>query len=433
MPAYRQYSGARRKPWSVERQARSTGSGDRSRLALGRRQRETWFDPGRDRGYRTVVPAAPRSKEARAHARSVFARHYAKSRDSRAAARAAGVSDRTGRRWRNELATPSAADRTVRAVPAEVTSFVGRDADLDRLDSLFADGSRLVTVVGSPGIGKTRLGQRFLARQDPGTAVAFCDVRDATSPEDLCVELSRSLGIQLADGQGQADLVSAVGQALAARGRCLVALDNFEQLVARAATCVSAWLHAAPELRLLITSRRVLRLEAEHVHELPPLALPQGEEDWSNASMQLFYERAVRVDPTLQRDAVTAAYTLPLVRRLEGIPLAIELAASQLRRLALGELLQRLETHVIELANNSRDVCQRHATLRRALGGSWQLLTPLERHILAQLTVFHGGFTSAAAEAVVDCGGERGTRLRSSIATCGRHADWETRGSRPTH
>ena len=284
---------------------------------------------------------------------------------------------------------------------------MGREADLGRLDSLFAGGSRLVTVVGSPGVGKTRLGIRFLARRDPSTAVAFCDVRDATSPEDLCVELSRSLRIQLADGQGQADLVSAVGNALAARGRCLVVLDNFEQLVALAATCVSTWLRTAPELCLLITSRRVLRLEAEHVYELPPLALPQGDADWSNASMQLFYDRAVCVDPTLQRDAATAAYAGRLVRCLEGIPLAIELASSRLRRLAPRELLQRIELHVIELASDSRDVCQRHATLRHALAGSWQLLTPLERLTLAQLTVFTGGFTSGAAEAVVDYDGER--------------------------
>ena len=140
--------------------------------------------------YTNGVSAAPRSKEARAEAKRVFASHYARTRDSRAAARAAGVSERTGRRWRGELATLSAADRTDRAGPAELTSFVGREAAFERLESLFSGGARLVTLAGPPGIGKTRLAAKFLGAQ-PAAArtLAFCDVREAQTADDVCVEL----------------------------------------------------------------------------------------------------------------------------------------------------------------------------------------------------------------------------------------------------
>ena len=124
--------------------------------------------------------------------------------------------------------------------------------------------------------------------------------------------------------------------------------------------------------------------------------------------MRLFYERAVSVDPTLRKDEQTALYAAEVVRRVEGIPLAIELAAGQLRRLALGELLRRLDAPAIELGDDARDASPRHATLRHALEISWRLLSTVERDVLSQLTVFRDGFTSEAAEAVVVLGAGAG-------------------------
>ena len=164
-----------------------------------------------------------------------------------------------------------------------------------------------------------------------------------------------------------------------------------------------AWLKRAPELRLLTTSRRMLRLQGEHLHELQPLALPSDEGDLRCASMELFSDRAKSAEPSFSLSPETGgAVVAKLVRRLEGIPLAIELAAGQLAQATPQELLEQLEAHRLQLESPHLPAEPRHATLNAAIEGSWRLLRPWAQTAWAQLSVFRGGFTRAAAEAVLD-------------------------------
>ena len=346
--------------------------------------------------------SAVSAKDARERARSLFASHYARFRDYRAAARAAGVSERTGRRWRQDVSILASLDRAQDAIGQELTSFVGREADLEALGALFDGGARLVTVAGPPGIGKTRLGLRYSQlRLRDGGAASFCDVREAQGGEDLCAALSQLFGVQLSEGIGLAEYVEPIGRALDANGACLIVLDNFEQLVAAAPQTLHRWLRMAPRSRFLVTSRRVLRLRGEHVHELGPLVLPGADDDGACEAMQLFYRRAQSVEPRFEQDASRTQAVAELVRCLEGIPLAIELAAGQMRRATPETLLEKLRQRVIELASDRRDADRRHATLRAAIDGSWELLEPWEREALCRLSTFRGGFTLGAAEAVL--------------------------------
>ena len=343
----------------------------------------------------------------RRQARSVFESHYAQFRDHRAAGRAAGVSERTSRRWKAELTARTKLAKPDGEPAKERTSFVGRTSELASLEALLDEGKRLITLIGPPGIGKTRLAiQAVRRRLQAGADVVFCDLRTAGSPEDLCMELGRALG---ASGDRSCRLASSVeglGRLLAARGPCLVVLDNFEPLAETAASLVDHWVREAPEVRFVVTSRRVLRVHGEHLYELGPLSYEEQGDRQPSEAVQLFVERARATEPGFDPEGC-GVHVRRLVRRLEGIPLAIELAAAQMRRVSPTELLHELEERPLQLSSTTATSDPRHATLRSAIDSSWRLLKPWDRAALAQVTVFQHGFATPAADRIVDLGEHR--------------------------
>ena len=284
--------------------------------------------------------------------------------------------------------------------PGLLTSFVGRRIELEDIGDLLTSVARLVTIIGPPGIGKTRLANAY--RLKASTPSLVCDLRTARFAGDVCVELGRALGAQLDSGTGLDELRHNLGAALALRGPSVVVFDNFEQLVPDASTTLLAWLHAAPHARFLVTSRQALQVEGEHVYELGPLALPQDEEDATCDAARLFMDRVRALEPSVELTSVPQRQLVDLVRLLEGNPLAIELAAGQINRARPQELVRDLDKRMLDLTTDRRDADPRHSSLRAALDTSWHTLATWERAAFCQLAVCRAGFTLAAARAVVD-------------------------------
>ncbi|MBL9022188.1 MAG: tetratricopeptide repeat protein [Myxococcales bacterium] len=278
---------------------------------------------------------------------------------------------------------------------SERTTFVGRERDLEALEALVTSGERLITLLGPGGAGKTRLARQIGARllkdpRGPVRSVWFCDLAEARSEVELLAAVGSALHVPLVSARS--DTSDPIAHALAARQPLLLILDNFEQLVEHAARTVGAWHAKAAGVVFLLTSRVRLRLEGETQVDVGPLS----EAD----ALALFEERARKVVPSF-RVSQDEASSRELVRRLDLSPLAIELAAARVKVLPPGKLLGRLAARLDLLKSGNRDVLPRHATLRSALDGSWELLEAWERRALAQCSVFHGGFTLEAAEAVL--------------------------------
>ncbi len=274
-------------------------------------------------------------------------------------------------------------------LPAERDVFVGREVELDDVERLLEAGSRLITLQGAGGMGKTRLavrcGWRTLPRWPGG--VWFCDLTEARDPNGVVAAVAGSLGVPLGPG----DPVEQLGHAIAGRGRCLVILDNFEHVVGHAEATLTPWMTRATEARFLVTSRERLHVAGESVRVLEPLD--------QDAAFELFTERAQRQRPGLELQGPELESARQLVGLVEGLPLAIELAAARMRLMTAAQLVERMRERFRVLAGGERG---RHATLKTTLDGSWELLTPWEQAALAQCTVFEGGFTLEAAEAVLD-------------------------------
>ena len=284
----------------------------------------------------------------------------------------------------------------------DLTSFVGREAELAQLIELIDGGNRLITVLGPPGIGKTRVASRLLmSLSDRGVPVAFCDLRGVEAVEDLCLTLGEVLGVQFGVSPALIDLVEQVGRALASHGPLVVVLDNFEQLVPAEPLPLSSWLTSGSAVTFLVTSRRLLRLGAEKPFELDPLPTPVSPDEWDCDSVRLFIDRAASAEPRFNAHDCEKGTVQALVRQLEGLPLAIELAACAMRRETPAQLLSRLRGTVLTLESCDRDRDPRHRTLRRAIASTWNALTECEREVLSQLSVFRGGFSEDAARHVV--------------------------------
>jgi len=279
-------------------------------------------------------------------------------------------------------------------------AFVGRLEDLHRIDTAFAVGARLLTLRGPGGVGKTRLCRAWgELRGVPD--FHFCALSEADSPDRLCQRVAEVLGVRLdAD-----DPVSRLGHALDGRGAITLALDNLEQVVDAAAAVLDRWLVMAPGARFLATSREPLGLADEHVLDVSTLPTPDATlplaDLVANDAVGLFIDRARRVRVDYAPSEQDAHAIAALVRELDGLPLAIELAAARIGMLTPAGMLERLGRRFELLKQRTADLSPRHATLRAAIGWSWQLLTAWERAALAQCSIFTGAFDLSAAEAVV--------------------------------
>lgn len=297
------------------------------------------------------------------------------------------------------MGQPSAAVRGFDIPRLELlTPFVGRDADLERIRALFGE-RRLVTLWGPAGIGKTRLAIEYASR---GTGESlFVDLSSARSLGTVCETVASALDIVLPDGRESDQAPVRLGRALAARGPLLLVLDNFERIAHLAVETVARWLLEAPEVRLLVSSRERLRLRGEGILELGPLSLPADAELAASEAGKLFLLKARAEDGSFELTDDNAPRIAELVQKLEGIPLAIELAAARLPLLGVDGLISRLGKRLDILAGGFRDAEPRQATLRAALAWSWDLLTEEDQRALVECSLFPGAFSLSSAEAVL--------------------------------
>lgn len=286
-------------------------------------------------------------------------------------------------------------------LPTPPTPLVGRHAEVEAVAALLRDpATRLVTLVGPGGIGKTRVALDVaVAVQHDFAEVWFVDLAAVTDPALVAGVISATMGVS---SQGNRSALDVLSDRLVDR-RVLLVLDNFEQIL-DAAPDVARLLAAAPGVRVLVTSRSVLGLRGEHDVALGPLPTPPADdaglaEVAASPAAQLFVARAQEVRPGFALTAENAAAVAEVCRRLDGIPLALEVAAARVRLLQPAALLRRLGDR-LDLLAGQVDLPQRQRTLRATIDWSHSLLGPDERALFARLSVFASGWTLDGAEAV---------------------------------
>jgi predicted ATPase/class 3 adenylate cyclase len=297
---------------------------------------------------------------------------------------------------------PRTLDARPNNLPPQLTSFVGRDGEIAEVRRLLGP-TRLLTLTGAGGTGKSRLALRVAGETltEYRDGAFFVDLSSLTDPSLVPSSVARSLGVPEAAGR---PILDAVKDHLRDRELLLV-VDNFEQ-VAEAGPVIEELLTAAPKLKVLVTSRVVLSLRGEQEYGVPPLEPPDPERlpDLLTLgrfdAVRLFTERAVAVRPQFRVTEENAPAVAEITARLDGLPLAIELAATRTKLLTPEQILPRLEKRLSLLTSGARSLPERQRTLRGAIAWSHDLLDDTERRLFARLSVFAGGWTLESAEAV---------------------------------
>jgi non-specific serine/threonine protein kinase len=285
--------------------------------------------------------------------------------------------------------------------PTPATPLLGRESTLDEAEARIAQGARLLTITGVGGTGKTRFAMQMfqrLARQYADGA-AFVSLASVTAPTEVLATIGTTL--EIAEAHGRTPLDAAV--TIIGDRRTLLVIDNFEQVLG-AAEDIAQLLARCPNLLVVTTSRAPLKIGAEVEFVLPPLALPGADDDLAALlacpSVALFVQRAEKVKPRFALTASNAAAVANICRQLDGLPLALELAAARVRIMDPAALLQRLDHALDLLTSGDRDLPLRQRTLRATISWSYSLLEPAEQRLLRRLSTFHEGWTLEAMEQV---------------------------------
>ena len=296
----------------------------------------------------------------------------------------------------------TASPRRASNLPEPISELIGRETAMAEVSDLMM-AHRLVTLAGIGGIGKTRLGlevaRQLLPRFSDGVWIA--ELGPLSDPELVPVTVATALGLSLAAGSISPQSIAA---ALGSK-RVLLVLDNCEHVIEEAARMAEALLRASPASRVLATSREPLRAEGEHVYQIPPLDVPAEDnldmkDVLEHGAVKLFIARAHAADPRYVPDIRLAAVKAGICRHLDGIPLAIELAATRVASFGVEGVAARLEDRFRLLTGGNRTALPRHQTMRATLDWSYELLSDPLRVILRRLAVFAGGFTLESASAV---------------------------------
>jgi predicted ATPase/class 3 adenylate cyclase len=305
-------------------------------------------------------------------------------------------------------------------LPHQATSFIGRELELEEVKGLL-NATRLLTLVGMGGLGKTRLSLQIAAEQihDFPDGVWFLDLAPISDPALIVSEAAQVLALR---EEPDRPLLQSIGAHL--KNRCaLLMLDNCEHVIEASAQFASAVIKAAPNVRILASSREALHVPGEQCYPVLPLPVPRGDDSLEalarSTAVRLFVERAKQHKPTFTLTELEAPALAELVVRLEGIPLALELAAARTRALSVADINARLQDRYRLLTGGPRVLHKRQQTLHALVDWSYELLTPDEQIVLDRLGEFVGGFDLAAAEAVCSleplAGGDVLDRLQSLI------------------
>jgi predicted ATPase/class 3 adenylate cyclase/DNA-binding SARP family transcriptional activator len=286
-------------------------------------------------------------------------------------------------------------------LPLQLTSFVGRDHELAAIDKLLRE-ERLVTLTGVGGVGKTRLALQAAAEVLPWfpDGAWLCELAAASDGDSMEQLVAATLAVQPREGLS---IGGAVREFLRTK-TLLVVLDNCEHLLEPAGRLAEDLLHACPHLRILATSRERLAVEGEHVRIIRSLELPDASADPSTVvpteAVRLFVERARSVSADFVLETATIPVVGELCRRLDGVPLAIELAAARVAAMSPAEIAERLDERFRLLTGGRRTAIHRHQTIRATVDWSYSLLSPAEQLVFARLGTFPGTFDTAAAQVV---------------------------------